>query len=239
MKRRPADEIRAELLELADPAIAEHSQRFFKSGPGQYGAGDRFLGVRTPALRRLAAAHRSAPESAAWALLRSRENEARLLALFMLVARFERGTAKTRERIYSRYLREILEHVNNWNLVDSSASRIVGAYLEHRDRKPLYVLARAQGLWERRVAIVATHWFIKRNSYADTLAIAEILLGDEEDLIHKATGWMLREVANRNRPKAEAFLRRHYRNMPRTMLRYAIEKLPEHRRRAYLAGDVR
>lgn len=239
MSQPSAKEIGARLLALADPTIAAHSRRFFKTGPGQYGEGDAFLGIRVPVLRRLAAEFREAPERAIWTLLRSVEHEARLLALLMIVARFKRGTDETRERIYRRYLDEIREHVNNWDLVDSSAPGIVGAYLERRSRRPLYALARSRSLWERRVAIIATHWLIRRGSFADTFAITELLLGDDQDLIHKAAGWMLREVANRNRPEAEAFLRRHYRQMPRTMLRYAIEKFPETRRRAYLEGRVR
>jgi 3-methyladenine DNA glycosylase AlkD len=239
MSQPSAKEIRARLLDLADPTIAAHSRRFFKTGPGQYGEGDTFLGIRVPVLRRLAAEFRAAPERAIWTLLRSAEHEARLLALLMLVARFERSADETRERIYRRYVDEIHEHVNNWDLVDSSAPGIVGAYLERRSRRPLHALARSRSLWERRVAIIATHRLIRRGSFADTFAITELLLGDTEDLIHKAAGWMLREVANRSRPEAEAFLRRHYRQMPRTMLRYAIEKFPEAKRRAYLEGRVR
>ena len=239
MTRSPARQLRERLLDLAAPAVAEHSRRFFKTGPGEYGEGDEFLGIRVPDLRRLAREHRSAPESAVWALLRSREHEARLLALIMLVERFQKGTSETRERIYARYMTEIADRVNNWDLVDSSASEIVGAYLEHRNRQPLYALARSRSVWERRVAIIATHRFIRQEFYADTFAIAEILLDDPEDLIHKAVGWMLREVANRDQRGAEAFLRRHYRAMPRTMLRYAIEKFPEARRQAYLRGAVR
>ncbi len=234
-----AAQIRDRLLTLADPLIAAHSRRFFKTAPGEYGEGDEFLGIRVPQLRRLAREHRDAPESATWALLRSPEHEARLLALLMLVYRFEHGEPTQRARIYARYLGEIRKHVNNWDLVDSSAREIVGAHLERRDREPLYTLARSPNLWERRVSIIATHWFIRKGSYEDTFAIAQILLDDEEDLIHKAAGWMLREVANRDRAQAEGFLRRHYRGMPRTMLRYAIEKYPETRRRAYLVGKVR
>jgi len=230
--------IRARLRSLADPRIASHSQRFFKTGPGDYGHGDRFLGIRVPVLRKVARELRAAPFAAAFALLRSPFHEERLVALLMLVDRYARGTAAEQRQIHEQYLEHVPKHVNNWDLVDSSAHYIVGAQLEGGDRGVLYELARSPHLWSRRVAIIATFWFIKRGSFDDTLAIAELLLDDREDLIHKATGWMLREVGNRDRAVAERFLRRHCRRMPRTMLRYAIEKLPERTRRAYLAGTV-
>ena len=226
--------IRARLRPLANPRIAGPSQQFFKTSPGDYGHGDRFLGIRVPTLRRVAREFRGAPLSAAFVLLRSPLHEERLLALFMLVDQFARGTEAVQQRIYERYLQHVPRHVNNWDLVDSSAHHIVGAHLEGRDRGVLYELARSPHLWSRRVAIIATFWFIKRGSFTDTLRIAELLLDDEQDLIHKAAGWMLREVGNRDAAAAERFLRRHYRRMPRTMLRYAIEKLPERKRRAYL-----
>jgi 3-methyladenine DNA glycosylase AlkD len=229
--------IRTRLRALADPDIAAHSQRFFKTGAGQYGAGDRFLGIRVPVLRKLAREHREAPVAVAWALLGSRMHEERLLALLMLVDRFARGGEQERAQIYARYLELVPSSVNNWDLVDTSA-RIVGEYLETRSRKPLYKLARSKNLWERRVAIIATQSYVRRGVFTDTLALAEILLDDREDLIHKAVGWMVREVGNRDRAAAEAFLAEHHRRMPRTMLRYAIEKLPESCRRAYLTGAV-
>jgi 3-methyladenine DNA glycosylase AlkD len=228
--------IRARLRPLANPRIAGPSQQFFKTAPGAYGHGDRFLGIRVPALRKTAREFRAAPVSAALALLRSPYHEERLVALFLLVHRYERGSAPERERIYAQYLKHVPKHVNNWDLVDCSAHHIVGAHLENRNRGVLYELARAPALWSRRVAIMATFWFIKREAFADTFAIAELLLDDGEDLIHKAVGWMLREAGNRDRPAEERFLRKHYRRMPRTMLRYAIEKFPPAQRRAYLEG---
>lgn len=230
--------VRARLRALANPRIAGPSQQFFKTGPGDYGHGDRFLGIRVPAQRAVAREFRAAPISTSLALLRSPWHEERLVALFMLVDRFARGTPADRQRIYSQYLKHVPRYVNNWDLVDSSAHLIVGAHLEDRDRGVLYELARSPHLWSRRVAIIATFWFIKRGSFADTLRIAELLLDDDEDLIHKAAGWMLREVGNRDGAAAERFLRRHYARMPRTMLRYAIEKLPEAKRRAYLTGTI-
>jgi 3-methyladenine DNA glycosylase AlkD len=230
--------IRARLRPHADPRIADSSRRFFKTGPGEYGHGDRFLGIRVPTLRKVARELRAAPVGATLALLKSPLHEERALALLMLASRYERGTGGEQRRIYEQYLKHVRKHVNNWDLVDSSAPYIVGAHLLTRDRGTLVELARSPDLWERRVAIVATLWFIRRGSFDDTLAIAELLLGDREDLIHKATGWMLREVCNRDRAVAERFLRRHCRSMPRTMLRYAIERLPPRTRRAYLTGSI-
>jgi 3-methyladenine DNA glycosylase AlkD len=230
--------IRARLRRLASPRIADASRRFFKTSPGEYGHGDRFLGIRVPTLRKIARELRAAPIAVALALLRSPLHEERLLALLMLVSRYARGTPAERQRIYGQYLKHVRKHVNNWDLVDSSAPYIVGAHLEQRDCAELLRLARSANLWERRVAIIATFWFIRRGSFDETLAIAEQLVADREDLIHKATGWMLREVGNRDRAVAERFLRRHSGRMPRTMLRYAIEKLPPRTRRAYLDGTI-
>ncbi len=237
--RVSAAAIRARLRGLANRTIAAHSAHFFKSRPGEYGAGDRFLGVRVPDLRRVAREFRAAPLGVALALLRSPLHEERLLALVLLVERFERGDESERARIYAQFRKHTPRYVNNWDLVDSAAYQIVGAYLEPRDRGPLYELARSPSLWERRVAIVATFGYIKKAAFDDTLALSTILLGDREDLIHKAAGWMLREVGNRDRAVLERFLREHYAAMPRTMLRYAIEKLPERRRLAHLRGTMR
>jgi 3-methyladenine DNA glycosylase AlkD len=231
--------VRARLRALANPRIARHSQQFFKTGPGDYGHGDRFLGIRVPALRAVAREFRDAPISASLALLRSKWHEERLVALFMLADHFAHGTPADRQRIYAQYLKHVPRYVNNWDLVDSSAHLIVGAHLEDRDRGVLYELARSPHLWSRRVAIIATFWFIKRGSFSHALRIAELLLDDDEDLIHKSAGWMLREVANRDAAEAERFLKRHHARMPRTMLRYAIEKFPETKRRAYLTGAIR
>jgi 3-methyladenine DNA glycosylase AlkD len=231
--------LRARLREHANPKVAAHSARFFKTGPAGYAANDRFLGVRVPVVRAIARESRGAPLAAALTLLRSRLHEERLLALVLMVDLFERGDDTARASIYAEYLKHTPRYVNNWDLVDTSAYQIVGTFLEARDRHALYDLARSASLWERRVAIIATFRFIKNGSFDDTLAIARLLLNDREDLIHKATGWMLREVGNRNRAVEERFLREHYAAMPRTMLRYAIEKLPEPRRKAYLAGRVR
>lgn len=229
--------IKRELIELANPEIAEHSQRFFKTAPGEYGHGDRFRGIRVPVLRRVARKHASSPRRTVLSLLRSAHHEDRLTALLILVHQFQRGDETTQQRIYADYLANT-GHINNWDLVDSSAHQIVGGHLRDRSRAPLYQLARSESLWERRIAVIATLHFIKDDDHADTFALAEMLLTDPEDLIHKAVGWMLREAGNREPAAEEEFLGRYYRQMPRTMLRYAIEKFPETRRLAYLRGNV-
>jgi 3-methyladenine DNA glycosylase AlkD len=229
--------IRTRLQAAANEQKARTLQRFFKTGPGDYGFGDVFIGITVPPLRKLAAEFRQAPVSAVKTLLKSRIHEERTLALMILVAQFQRGDARLQEKIYSLYLAHT-RHINNWDLVDGSAPHIVGAFLDNRDRAPLYTLARSKSIWERRIAILSTQRFIRNRDFEDTLRIAEILLSDAHDLIHKAVGWMLREVGNRDRAVAERFLKQRYRTMPRTMLRYAIERFPETLRRSYLLGRV-
>ena len=170
-------------------------------------------------------------------MLRPPVHEERLLAIIILVEQLKRAGATERKPIYDLYLANT-EYVKNWDLVDASAHYIVGAHLRDSSRRPLYRLAKSKSLWERRISIIATFWFIKNDDFDDALDIAELLLDDREDLIHKAVGWMLREVGNRDREAEEAFLKSHYKDMPRTMLRYAIEKFPESRRQAYLKGTV-
>jgi 3-methyladenine DNA glycosylase AlkD len=235
VSRATAAAIRARLRPLADAGVAAHAQRFFKTGPGDYGHGDRFIGIRVPVLRKFAREFRAAPLADVLALLRSPLHEERLVALFILVDQYARGAPAVRERIYNAYLKHVPKHVNNWDLVDASAHLIVGAHVENGDRAVLDELARSPHLWSRRVAIIATFWLIRRGSFDDTLRLAERLLDDEHDLIHKAVGWMLREVGKRSPAVAERFLTRHCRRMPRTMLRYAIERLPEEQRREYMA----
>jgi 3-methyladenine DNA glycosylase AlkD len=229
--------IRSELESLADAPQAVMAQRFFKTGPGQYGAGDRFRGIRVPVLRGLARKYQDLTPAEAGGLLRSHFHEDRLLALFILIGHYYRGDQGVRDKIHGLYL-ENTRWVNNWDLVDASAPHLLGHYLEDRPKDALSRLAASGNLWERRMAIIATLHFIKRQEFDETLRIARLLLGDSEDLIHKAVGWMLREVEKRRSAVAEAFLQEHYRNMPRTMLRYAIERLPEARRQAYLKGAV-
>jgi len=231
-------EIKGQLHSLADPEKAKILQRFFKTGPGQYGEGDRFLGIKVPELRKVAKAHLGlAPEKVA-RLLVSAIHEERMTALLIWTYQFDRADDAGRSEIFRLYMANTTL-INNWDLVDVTAPRIVGGFLMGKDKAPLYTLAGSDNLWERRIAMVATLAFINRDWFEDTLAIAELLLTDPHDLIHKATGWMLREVGKRDRAVLERFLLIHYRGMPRTMLRYAIEKLPEKRRQDYLKGRAK
>jgi len=224
-----------QLKRLGDEDIALHSQRFFKTGRGEYGEGDLFLGIRVPVLRRHIRRFRSVAPEEVLKLLESDYHEIRLFALLLLVDKFKRGSDTERGWIYKHYLART-RCINNWDLVDSSADKIVGAWLEARSRKPLYALVKSASLWERRIAIMATFCFIRRHDFKDALALCELLLNDEEDLIHKAAGWMLREIGKRDTEAEKAFLDRHCRDMPRIMLRYAIERFPPAERRDYLAG---
>jgi 3-methyladenine DNA glycosylase AlkD len=232
-----AEAIEARLHEIGDPDHARFVAGYFRTGPGEYGHGDRFLGIRVPALRALVREYRGASLDAAATLLRSEWHEARLFALLLLADAYKRGDADAREAIYRLYLKN-LDRVNNWDLVDLSAPSIVGAHLAEGDRSLLDELARSEVLWERRIAIIATQHLIRKGDFATTLRIAEVLVDDRHDLIHKAVGWMLREVGDRDRGAEEAFLRRHHRTMPRTMLRYAIEKFPPDLRQRYLKGEA-
>lgn len=227
--------IRQLLRASARPGDATFLQRFFKAGPGQYGEGDRFLGVRVPATRQVASQSDGLSLDEVQALLHSEWHEERLLALLILVRRFEHGDLARRQQIYRLYLRQT-QFINNWDLVDLSAPNIVGAWLLDRPRSALDPLARSPNLWERRIAVLATLAFIRRREFADTLRLCERLLDDMHDLMHKACGWMLREVGKRDTRVLEGFLERHATRMPRTMLRYAIEKLLEPQRKAWLAA---
>lgn len=231
-------DIRKALRAYADETDAAIYRRFFKTGPGEYGEGDRFIGVRVPATRRVARDYRTLPLADTLTLLQSDIHEERLLALIILSHKFKAGTPDEQTTIYRAYL-DHTPFINNWDLVDVSAEHVVGAYLERRSRKPLHDLARSESLWERRIAILSTFRFIRHDDFDETLAIAEILVADAHDLIHKAVGWMLREVGKRDRSKEESFLIRHYRTMPRTMLRYAIEKFTEEIRQQYLKGTLK
>jgi len=231
------DELRGEMHDLADPVRANVLQRFFKTGPGEYGEGDRFLGMRVPQVRALARVHRTLDRGSLLELLRSPWHEERLLALLILVEQYRRGSHAERETIYRTYL-ENTRYINNWDLVDTSAEQIVGAYLDPACFEVLDQLARSVSIWERRIAIMATFGWIKQDTFGPTLHLAELLLHDSHDLIHKAVGWMLREIGKRDRASEETFLRRHYQEMPRTMLRYALEHFPEPRRQQYLRGDI-
>ena len=232
------EEIRKRLEKLADKEKAQVLQRFFKTGPGEYGEGDVFLGIKVPELRRLAKEYEGITLKESKQLLKSPIHEQRLLALLILIRSFSKGDAGAKKRIYDLYLKNT-QYINNWDLVDISAEHIVGAYLMERSKTPLHGLAKSEVMWERRISIISTFHYIKRDQFSQTLKISKMLLSDEEDLIHKAVGWMLREVGKRHLPTEEKFLRAHYKMMPRTMLRYAVERFPEPKRQRYLKGKMR
>ncbi|MFQ5586943.1 MAG: DNA alkylation repair protein [Thermodesulfobacteriota bacterium] len=231
------DDLRETLRMLGSRERAAALQRFFKTGSGEYGEGDIFLGIRVPEVRKVAKRYRDISLGEVKSLLKSPIHEERLVALLILVAKFLKGDEAEREGIYDFYLKNT-RYINNWDLVDLTAGKIVGAFLMERERKPLYTLAQSKSLWERQIAVMSTSHFISENDFTDTLRIAAVLLRDEEDLIHKAVGWMLRKVGKRHLPTEEGFLKTHYREMSRTMLRYAIERFPEAKRQRYLKGTA-
>ena len=237
MPAKRTDRIIAEMKALADPVRAAHSQKFFGTGPGQYGAGDRFLGIRVPQVRKVAARYRELDLEEVHILLCNPLHEIRLLALVILATQFKKANPAGQKAIYNLYMQN-RQWVNNWDLVDLSAPTIVGGWLKSRSRAILSRLARSKSLWDRRISVLATFWFIRDGDFDDALLLAEILLDDSEDLIHKAVGWMLREIGKRDRKVEEGFLKLHYKKMPRMMLRYAIEKFPESLRQRYLQGKV-
>lgn len=227
--------IKSELKQIADPAQAVHLQRFFKTGPGQYGYGDKFLGIKIPPLRKLAKTHRDLRLNEVARLLETKIHEQRMIALLILTYQFERVSKDDQRAIYKFYL-DHTSWINNWDLVDLSAPNIVGTFLLDRSRADLNRLAKSKSLWERRIAIVSTLTFIRHQQFEETLKLAAILRNDDHDLIHKAVGWMLRETGKRDQAVLEEFLKPNYAQMPRTMLRYAIERFPEPLRQDYLKG---
>lgn len=230
-------EVQADIRRHASKEQAAIALRYFKTGPGQYGEGDIFLGLRAAQMRAAAKDHRDLGIADLRRLLRSKFHEDRSVALLIMTDQFARGDDGRRKKLYEMYLANT-RYVNGWDLVDVSAGEIVGAYLADRGRQPLRKLAKSASMWERRISIIATSWFIRNDEFDETLRIAKILLHDEHDLIHKAVGWMLREVGKRNLAAEEAFLKQHYKSMPRTMLRYAIERFPEAKRQKYLRGKI-
>ncbi|RXK85127.1 DNA alkylation repair protein [Chlorobaculum sp. 24CR] len=225
--------IRTRLESLADEPTAEILRGFFKTGPGEYGEGDRFRGIRVPVLRKLCREFRHTGIEVISELLDSPWHEDRMLALLLLIERYRASDEAGREVLYNFYCLRT-DRINNWDLVDVTCPHIVGRHLHARDRSLIYRFAESPNLWERRIAIVSTFHFIRKNDFRDTIALAERLLADPEALLHKATGWMLREVGKRDQPALEAFLDLHVAAMPRTMLRYAIERLPEEERLGWL-----
>lgn len=231
------NDLRKRILALGNPKRARGAERFFKTGPGESGEGLRFLGLDAATVRGLAKEYRTLSLADVEKALHSEWHDERAVALVIFTLQYPKGDPDVQHAIYDCYLANTA-HVNSWALVDTSAPQIVGAHLWERSRKPLGRLAKSKSLWERRIAMVATQHFIRKHDFADTLRIAEVLLKDDEDLMHKAVGWMLREVGDRDMAQLEGFLKKHYATMPRTMLRYAIEKFPERKRKAYLNGTI-
>ena len=229
--------IKKDLQAESDPLKKKGLSRFFKTGKGEYGEGDIFLGVTVPKMRRVAKKYKDVSLDEIRTLLRSLIHEERLTALLILVENFRKADETEKTEIFNLYLKNT-KYINNWDLVDLSASRIVGEFLKDKPVDILYTLAKSKSLWERRIAIISTFQFIWEGRFAETLKISKILLTDRHDLIHKAVGWMLREVGKRSFKTEEGFLKKHYKKMPRTMLRYSIEKFPEKLRLRYLTGVV-
>jgi 3-methyladenine DNA glycosylase AlkD len=231
-------EIKKDIDRLADPKKALILRRFFKTGPGEYGEGDVFVGIKVPQTRELARKYKQIDLADCLELVRDKIHEVRMLGLFIMVEKYRKGAPDERTEIYNAYLKHTA-YINNWDLVDLSAEKIVGPYLADKDKKILLRLAKSDLLWERRIAILSSFHFIKNKQPETTLAIADILLNDKHDLMHKAVGWMLREIGKRcGQAIEEAYLKPRYKRMPRTMLRYAIEHFPESRRKQYLAGTI-
>ncbi len=231
------NQLKKELDSLADQEKAQNYQRFFKMEKGEYGEGDIFIGVTVPVQRKMAKKYSNLSIPKIQELIKSKIHEHRLIALFILIDKYKKANEHEKENIFNLYL-ENTKHINNWDLVDSSAHYIIGDFLFEKDKKVLYELANSKNLWEKRIAIISTFHFIKKEEFEDALAISEILLEDKHDLIHKAVGWMLREIRNRDLETQEKFLKFHYKKMPRTMLRYAIEKFEEEKRKSYLTGKI-
>jgi 3-methyladenine DNA glycosylase AlkD len=227
------DQIKRDLLQLSNPEKAKKLSGFFKTGKGQYGEGDVFLGIPVPEQRKVSKKYIDLSMKDLQELLSSRIHEHRLTALLILVTKYEKADNPGKEEIFNFYLKNT-EYINNWDLVDLSAPKIVGDYLYKKDRSILFKLAKSNNLWERRIAILSTFTFIRHNDFEDALSISEQLLHDEHDLIHKAVGWMLREIGKRDQEIEERFLSKYCMQMPRTMLRYAIEKFDENKRKYYL-----
>ncbi len=221
------------LQKLADAEKALLYAKFFKTSTGEYGEGDKFLGIVVPEQRKAAQKYPNLSLPELQQLLSSGIHEYRLTALFILIRKFQKATDAEKKEIFNFYLKNT-PNINNWDLVDSSAPHIVGTYLLDQDKSVLYQLARSPNLWEKRIAILSTLAFIRAGKFEHTLKMAEILLHDSHDLLHKAVGWMLREIGNQNQEAEEEFLNKHYRTMPRTMLRYAIEKFEKKKKEMYM-----
>ena len=232
----PLKKLKQQLKKASNKKTAETLQWFFKTGKGDYGEGDKFIGIKVPQIRMIAKINKDLTIPEIQKVLQSKYHEERLCALFILVDKYAKGNDETKEKIFRFYLQNT-EMINNWDLVDLTAPKIVGKHLLTQNRKILFKLARSKNLWERRISILSTFEFIREKQFSDSLKIAKLLLNDNHDLIHKAVGWMLREIGKRDLKTEEVFLMKYYKKMPRTMLRYAIEKFPAKKRLAYLNGD--
>ena len=226
-------QLKKDLQRLKNPEKAKLLARFFKTGKGEYGEGDVFLGIMVPDSRKIAIKYKNLSFSEIKTLLNSKIHEGRLIALLILVNNYNNGGNKEKGKIFDFYLKNT-KKINNWDLVDLSAHKIVGAHLIGKDKSILYKLVKSDNLWERRIAVIATFNFINNNKFDDSLKISRLLLNDKHDLIHKAVGWMLREIGKKNQSVEEKFLNKYYKKMPRTMLRYAIERFDENKRKFYL-----
>jgi 3-methyladenine DNA glycosylase AlkD len=226
-----------ELQEASNPEQAKLLQRYFKTGPGEYGEGDIFLGIKVPVTRSIALKYSGMNLKNIEILLKSKIHEYRFAALEILVDKFKKSEDKTRGDIVNFYLKNT-RYINNWDLVDTSAPYIIGEFLIDKKRDILYKLAESKDLWEKRISIISTFAFIRESDFKDSLRLAEILLGDSHDLIHKAVGWVLREVGKKDESVLKDFLKKHHKDMPRTTLRYAIERFDEDERKRYLEGKI-
>ena len=231
------NELKKSVQENANKEHAKIMQRFFKTGKGEYGEGDKFIGLKVPVQRKISRLFYHLELTDLQTLLKSDIHEYRLISLLILINKYQKGNEKTKERIFNFYLKN-RKNINNWDLVDLSAPKIVGDYLLHNDKKILFDLACSSNLWDRRISIISTYTFIKNHDFNTTFSLADILLNDDHDLIHKAVGWMLREVGKIEMLPLEKFLKPRYGKMPRTMLRYTIEKFPEAKRKKYLSGEI-
>jgi len=231
------NQLKKELQEKSDPEQAKILQRFFKTGKGEYGEGSIFLGIKVPILRKIAKNYQDLSLNDIQILLNDKIHTYRFVALVILVEEYKKESNEKKKEIYDFYLKNT-HNINNWDLVDISAHHIVGHYLYHQPRivakRKLQQLALSKSLWGKRIAIISTFYFIRQNRLGETSGVSQILLNDKHDLIHKAVGWMLREVGKRNQEVEERFLRKHYKTMPRTMLRYSIEKFSKEKREFYM-----
>jgi len=226
-----------ELQSLENPKQKEILQSFFKTGEGEYGEGDIFLGIKVPDQRKIAKKYTGLSLTKIQELLNSKIHEHRLTGLIILTNKYKKSHQENKANLFNFYLKNT-KNINNWDLVDLTAPNIVGDFLFDKNKDTLYKLVRSKNLWEKRIAIISTLHFIKKQEFEDTLAISELLLKDNHDLIHKAVGWMLREVGKKDIEVLKKFLKQHYKNMPRTMLRYSIEKFPEEERKKWLKGKI-